>query len=94
MVLSDREIWAEIEKGKLIIEPDLEPAQVGPSSIDLRLGNQFTVFKSPEKGFETIIDLATIGDTERVAVQLGTTEDSKEGETFVLHPRAINQEEI
>ena len=75
MVLSDREIWAEIEKGKLIIEPDLEPAQVGPSSIDLRLGNQFTVFKSPEKGFETIIDLATIGDTERVAVQLGTTED-------------------
>ena len=86
MVLSDREIWAEIKRGKLIIEPHLEPAQVGPSSIDLRLGNQFTVFKSPEKGIETIIDLATIGDTERVAEQLGSTEDLKEGETFVLHP--------
>ena len=33
MVLSDREIWAEGEKGKLIIEPDLEPAQVGPSPL-------------------------------------------------------------
>ena len=63
MVLSDREIWAEINRGYHYFEPHLEPAQVGPSSIDLRLGNQFTVFKSPEKGIETIIDLATIGDT-------------------------------
>ena len=86
MVLSDQEIWAEIMKGSLIIDPGLEPAQVGPSSIDLRLGSQFTVFKAPEKGFETIIDLATIGDTERVAAQLGETENLKEGETFVLEP--------
>lgn len=44
-ILSDKDITIRIQEGSIIIEPlDLEK-QLGPSSLDLRLGNKFRVFK-------------------------------------------------
>lgn len=86
MVLSDREIWMEIGSGRLTFTPNIEPEQVGPSSIDLRLGNQFTVFNPPERGIETIIDLAEIENVEMVSERFGEIVDLGEGESFVLEP--------
>ena len=74
----------EIGSGRLTFQPDIEPDQVGPSSIDLRLGNQFTTFESPEEGLETTIDLKTIGNVEKVAQKLGTTKDLDNEERFTL----------
>lgn len=44
MILSDRDIKARIAKGDLLVEP-MEEHQVGPSSLDVRLGNRLRVFK-------------------------------------------------
>jgi len=43
-VLTREEILKEIRQGTIEIDP-FEEDQVGPGSIDLRLGNEFRVFK-------------------------------------------------
>ena len=43
MVLSDRDIRAQIEAGRIVIDP-FEPSAVQPSSIDLHLDRRFRVF--------------------------------------------------
>jgi dCTP deaminase len=45
MVLSDRDIRAEIEAGRIVIEPYL-PDAVQPSSVDLHLDRRFRVFRN------------------------------------------------
>ena len=45
MVLSDRTIKEELEKGRIVIEP-LDCACLQPSSVDLHLANQFRVFRN------------------------------------------------
>ena len=45
MVLSDRDIRAEIEAGRIVIEPYTADA-VQPSSVDLHLDRRFRVFKN------------------------------------------------
>ena len=45
MVLSDRDIRAEIEAGRVVIDPYL-PDAVQPSSIDLHLDRRFRVFRN------------------------------------------------
>lgn len=47
MILSDRTINRMLASGELGIEP-MEPAQVEPASIDLRLGNTFLVPKTTD----------------------------------------------
>ncbi len=44
MILSDRTIRRMLAEGQLVIEP-LEPSQVGPASVDLRLGRTFLMPK-------------------------------------------------
>lgn len=44
MILSDRDIIAEIKKGVLSIRP-FDTTLVQPSSVDLRLGSEFRIFK-------------------------------------------------
>jgi dCTP deaminase len=44
MILTKDEILKEIKKGKIKIQP-FNKNQIGPSSIDLTLGNEFRVFK-------------------------------------------------
>ncbi|WP_405005555.1 dCTP deaminase [Kitasatospora purpeofusca] len=45
MLLSDKDIRAEIDKGRVLIDP-FDPAMVQPSSIDVRLDRFFRVFEN------------------------------------------------
>jgi dCTP deaminase len=76
MVLSDRDIRAEIEAGRIIIDP-FTPGAVQPSSVDLHLDRRFRVFRNSRYPY---IDVrAEQPDlTELVAVE--------GDEPFILHP--------
>ncbi|MEV0534055.1 dCTP deaminase [Kitasatospora sp. NPDC050463] len=45
MLLSDKDIRAEIDKGRVMIDP-FDPAMIQPSSIDVRLDRFFRVFEN------------------------------------------------
>ena len=45
MILSDRDIRAALEAGRIVIDPFV-PDAVQPSSVDLHLGNRFRVFRN------------------------------------------------
>ena len=76
MLLSDRDIRAEIQAGRLGIEP-FDEKLVQPSSVDVRLDNFFRVFNNTRY---THIDPARRQD------ELTTLVHADEGEPFVLHP--------
>ena len=79
MILSDREIWMEIGIGRLKFTPEILPEQVTSSAVDLRLGNQFTTFKPPMEGVETVIDLSKIEEEEKVLSEFGETQTIADG---------------
>lgn len=76
MLLSDRDIRAEIRAGRLGIEP-FDEKLVQPSSVDVRLDNYFRVFNNTRY---THIDPARQQD------ELTTLVQADVGEPFVLHP--------
>ena len=45
MILTDRDIKEFMRLGKIRFEPDIEPDQIGPGSVDLTLSNRFWRFK-------------------------------------------------
>jgi dCTP deaminase len=76
VLLSDRDLTAELKAGSLGIEP-FEPALVQPSSIDFRLDHMFRVFNNH---LYTHIDPAVRQDDLTSLVEVA------DGEAFVLHP--------
>src|SRR4029453_10020525 len=76
MILSDRDIRAELASGRVVIDP-FDPTAVQPSSVDLHVDNQFRVFANSRYPY---IDVRTeMPDlTELVEV--------KPDEPFILHP--------
>src|SRR5947199_3919311 len=76
MVLSDRSIRAEIEAGRVVIEP-YDEGLVQPSSIDVRVDRRFRVFQNSRYPY---IDVRQAMEdlTELVEVQ--------GEEPFILHP--------
>jgi len=92
MILSDREIEKYIKSGKIGItpEPNLDK-QLGSSSLDLRLGNEFKVFEHNKKPYIDTRDEKTFHGTTRTVVL-------KDGEPFVFHPHefvlGITMEEV
>ena len=76
MLLSDRDIKAEVDAGTLGIEP-FDEAMVQPSSVDVRLDGLFRVFDNSRY---THIDPKLQQD------ELTTLVEPAEGEPFVLHP--------
>ena len=45
-ILSDKDIKKHLKSGKIVISPLKEPErQIQPSSVDLRIGNEFKGFK-------------------------------------------------
>jgi dCTP deaminase len=76
MVLSDRTIKAEIEAGRILIDP-FDEGMVQPSSVDVRVDRRFRVFHNARYPY---IDVRQPMDdlTEPVAV-----EDDR---PFILHP--------
>ncbi|WP_129975755.1 dCTP deaminase [Rhodococcus sp. Q1] len=76
MLLSDRDIRAQIASGHLGIDP-FDPELVQPSSVDVKLDSLFRVFNNTRY---THIDPAEQQDELTSLVQV------PEGEPFVLHP--------
>ncbi|WP_241384891.1 dCTP deaminase [Rhodococcus sp. CH91] len=76
MLLSDRDIRAQLESGHLGIDP-FDPELVQPSSVDVRLDSLFRVFNNTRY---THIDPAKQQDELTSLVQV------PDGEPFVLHP--------
>ncbi|MDP3997582.1 MAG: dCTP deaminase [Candidatus Curtissbacteria bacterium] len=80
MILSDKDIKAALKTGKIIVKPtpDLK-TQLGSSSLDLRLGYHFLVFKHRKQPFVDPLDPATTdGMTEEVIIS--------KNEPYVIHP--------
>jgi len=85
MRLSDRDIVAALNAGRIGIEPRPEDRVVSGVSVDLRLGHRFRVFSS-----HTIPYIDLSGSREQVdqAVEkvMGDEVFISDRETFVLHP--------
>src|SRR5690554_1244450 len=76
MLLSDRDIRAEIESGRVALDP-FDPAMVQPASIDVRLDKYFRVFDNHK--------YAAIDPAEEQPELTRLVEASGDG-PFVLHP--------
>ncbi len=76
MLLSDRDIRAEIADGRLALEP-FDPALVQPSSVDVRLDRLFRVFNNTKY---------TNSDPAQRQDELTSIVEPADGEPFVLHP--------
>lgn len=55
MILSDKTLMKMLEEGTLVAEP-IEPAQIQPASIDIRLGNTFSIVKDSSTGIINLAD--------------------------------------
>jgi len=67
-VLTREEILKEIRNGTIKIDP-FDEDQVGPGSIDLRLGNEFRVFKKLRNALVVDENIALEDLTERLGVE-------------------------
>ncbi len=76
MVLSDRDIRAEIEAGRIVIDPFI-PEAVQPSSVDLHLDRRFRVFRNSRYPY---IDVREEQPELTELVEIGGDEP------FILHP--------
>ena len=76
MLLSDRDIKAEIDNGRVVLDP-WDPEMVQPSSIDVRLDRYFRLFDNHKYPFidpaEDQPDLTRLVEVDK-------------GEPFILHP--------
>jgi dCTP deaminase len=76
VVLSDRDIRAEIEAGRIVIDPFI-PEAVQPSSVDLHLDRRFRVFRNSRYPF---IDVRADQPELTELVEIG------DDDPFILHP--------
>ena len=76
MLLSDKDIRAEIESGRVVIDP-YDPAMIQPSSIDVRLDRYFRVFENHK--YPHIDPSVEQPDLTRLVEPDGD-------EPFILHP--------
>ncbi|MFD1502737.1 dCTP deaminase [Streptosporangium lutulentum] len=76
MLLSDRDILAEIESGRVKIDP-FQPEMVQPSSIDIRLDRYFRVFENHR--YPHIDPAIEQPDLTRLV-------EPEKDEPFILHP--------
>ena len=76
MLLSDRDILAEIESKRVVVEP-YDPSMIQPSSIDFRLDRYFRVFENHR--YPHIDPAADQSDLTREVEPNGD-------EPFILHP--------
>src|SRR6266516_442758 len=76
MVLSDRTIKADIEAGRIVLDP-FDEAMVQPSSVDVRVDRRFRVFNNARYPF---IDVREPMEDLTEAVEI------RGEEPFILHP--------
>ena len=51
MILSDKTLFKMLEQKKLIIEP-IEKERIQPASVDIRLGNTFSIVEDSPTGIK------------------------------------------
>ena len=78
-ILSDKTIKEYLEEGKIVIDPLKDEQQIQPSSVDMRLGDEFKVFKVIRKPY---IDPK---DEEDIAEYMESS-TVPEYEAFIIHP--------
>lgn len=78
-ILSDKTIKEYLEECKIVIDPLKDEQQIQPSSVDMRLGDEFKVFKVIRKPY---IDPK---DEEDIAEYMESS-TVPEGEAFIIHP--------
>ncbi|MBE6488148.1 MAG: dCTP deaminase [Methanosphaera stadtmanae] len=78
-ILSDVDIKKYIDEGKIIIDPITDDKQIQPSSVDLRLGDEFKGFTIVTKPF---IDPFDDTDLETYMNEITV----EKGEPFIIHP--------
>ncbi|MDR1264212.1 MAG: dCTP deaminase [Propionibacteriaceae bacterium] len=76
MLLSDRDIQAQLDAGRVVIDP-WDPAALQPASLDVRLDHQFRIFQNHR--YPVIDPAADQTDLTRPVVLEGDA-------PFVLHP--------
>ena len=76
MILSDRDIRAEIDAGRIVVDP-FTPDAVQPSSIDLHVGNRFRVFRN---------NRTAVIDPRMDQPELTELVEIVGDEPFILHP--------
>ena len=81
MILSDRDIKLYIKEGKLRFEPKLSADQIGPASIDLKLGNIFKVFR---QGKYLSLDVK-----KGIPAEFMEEIVIPDGKSFILHPNTF-----
>ena len=81
MILSDRDIFAKIDAGEITIESPRENwrEQIGASSMDLRLGNYFKIYKH---GKFPVLDPIKMCDEDEICDLI----EVKDGEAFIVQP--------
>ena len=92
MILSDRDIKKYIKEGKIKITPKPDfKEQLGPCSLDLKLGNSFKTFKPTQYPY---LDLKRKIDFEKFMEEIWV----EDGAPFILQPKefiiAVTQEDI
>ena len=78
-ILSDKDIIKYLEEGKIEIDPILDEKQIQPSSVDMRLGDEFKVFKVIRKAY---IDPKDEDDISSYMEEIKVPK----GEAFIIHP--------
>ncbi|WP_461023537.1 dCTP deaminase [Thalassiella azotivora] len=76
MLLSDRDIRAELDAGRVVLEPD-DRSMIQPSSVDVRLDKFFRLFDNHRYPFI---------DPAEEQPELTRLVETPDGEAFVLHP--------
>jgi dCTP deaminase len=76
VLLSDRDIRAELESGRVVLEP-YDPQMIQPSSVDVRIDRLFRLFDNHKY---SVIDPA------QEQPELTRLIEVERGEAFVLHP--------
>jgi dCTP deaminase len=76
LILSDRDIRAEIESGRIVIDP-YTPEAVQPSSVDLHIDRRFRVFRNSRYPYI---------DVRQEMPELTELVEIEGDEPFILHP--------
>ena len=78
MILPDHEIKKRLKEGSLVITPLEDPdTQIQPAQVDLRLGNEFRIFK---------VNSVPFIDTRTKTSDYTETKVIEDGEQFIIHP--------
>ena len=78
-ILSDKDIKKFIADKKIVIDPLEDEKQIQPSSVDLRIGDEFKVFKVIRKPYIDPLDEEDLSSYMESSIV-------PDGEAFIIHP--------